>query len=163
LLLITLFIHTFFYELDYFIYVLTKYYIPTGPIVGDLILNIFVLINLVVCLFAIFYRSEVMSFLRRVLKLKPVVYIPTRADYLMIFVLRLSLLAYGVFFLYNAFVAFQYNLAFAEEKIRLDNKLMDIGHLYLTISERIDLFLYMPIILVLTDWSKERYKQSMFF
>lgn len=149
-----------FYEMDYVLYIVGKYYIGTGSVVGDISLNMLILINMLCLIGAIFFRCEIMELFSKSFKLKEFEYYPTRADIVQIYVIRLIALIHIVFMLKNAYLVNELNNASGQVMVLIEKALEEDGHLYVDVIEKLEFLRYFAIVIVLSPWSKKHVKQS---
>ncbi|MGK2231170.1 MAG: hypothetical protein ACI92O_000328 [Colwellia sp.] len=156
LVLIIAIVEFIFYELDYFVYIISKYYLKTGPIAGDIILNCIILINMITLALAVLYRQEIMRFINKLFGLKPILYIPNKADSLILMSTRVCTYIYITFFLTNAFSVYQlmnetdlYILNITREDLTIQ------GHMFIKIESTLNSLRYLLIVILIFPWSKE--------
>lgn len=156
LILVVAFVEFIFFELDYAAYVISKYYIQTGPIAGDIILNCIILINMSVLMLSVNFRQELSDFFCQTFNINKIQYRPTKADYLIISSARICFYIYALIFLLNGWVINTY-LEATDPLIKsaIKQKLVDDGNLIIDIEATINSLRYLIILLVMLPWSKE--------
>lgn len=152
-----------FFELDYFIFIVSKYYFDTGLVAGNIILDILILINMLCLIASIFYRCELMEWFSRVFNLKLLEYLPTKADIVQIYVIRMILFVHIVCVLIHASMVYKLNHADYVTYDRLYTEIKSYGNLYVLLAEKLDLLRYFAIVLVLSPWSKQINKNSPYY
>jgi hypothetical protein len=152
-----------FYEINLLISFVTQYHIITGPIVGNIILDIMILIKMVTLIFAIFYRCVIFEFFTRLFKLKSFSYLPTRADILLIKAIKGITLIYITFFLANALGIYELSTStdIATKNI-IYSQLVENGSIFLQLKESICYIKYLIIVWVLNPWPTQNTKNDYF-
>lgn len=148
-----------FYELDYIFYIAGKYYIGTGAIVGDISLNILILLNMVCLVWAIFFRCEIMDVFSKFFRLKEFIYFPTRADIMQIYVIRFIALIHIGFMLKNAYLVNELNNSVSYSVVQITEALRKDGILYVEVIEKLEFLRHFAIVLVLSPWSKKNFNK----
>ena len=153
-------INAIFYELDWLFYILGKYHWKTGPIAGDAILDIIIMINFTTLLASIYYRSEIMEWAVRVFKLKAFDYLPTRADIIQIYVIRIIAVYHIYYFISAALVMNDLNvlneqIATTAEIKQLEAQLATMGRTYVRVAGDLELFRHFTLLLLLHTWLKQ--------
>jgi hypothetical protein len=161
LVVIIVFVEFIFYELDYFVYVVSKYYLKTGPIAGDMILNCIILLNMVVLSLSVLYRQEIMTKIHHAFDLKGPSYMPNKADSLILISTRLCTYFYITFFLANALTVYQLiNTADPSIMTALRLQLIDDGHSFIKIESTLNSLRYLIIIMLVFPWSRQEQDKS---
>ena len=120
-----------FFELDYFVYIVSKYYIKTGPIAGDMILNCIILLNMLTLSLVVLYRQELINMYSKFFGKQSFSYFPTRADSIILISTKVCTALYISFFLANAWTTFKFNIEVDQHlKEVLDQQLIDDGKAY---------------------------------
>lgn len=149
-----------FFEIDYLVYVYCKYYLDTGVIAGDMILNIFIIINLMSLIISIFYRCEIMNLFNKFFKRQPFDYLPTRADVLQIYIIRIIMVVHITFFLTSAELVYSLNNATPSLAVKINDELQEQGNLYVSVAQQMEFLRHFAIVLVLSPWSKKELKSA---
>lgn len=144
-----------FFELDYILYIIGKYYINTGHVVGDITLDILILICFVSLILSIHYRSEIMNLYTRLYQKEPFDYLPTRADLLQIYVIRITLFVLAFFMLKNAFLVNELNHAEPGQVDVILKKLKQHADYYIDVLEKMEFLRHLSIVLLLSPWSQQ--------
>jgi hypothetical protein len=143
-----------FYELDYLLFLVSKDVWMTGPVAGDMLLDILILINFLVLILSIFYRCEIMELYNKLLHREPFQYLPTRADFVQISVIKAIMLVHAGFMLFTAYHVNEMNNSsgFAAELILRD--LFNYSEIYIDIGDKLESIRHFSIVIVLSPWSK---------
>ncbi|WP_166426173.1 hypothetical protein [Paraglaciecola sp. 20A4] len=98
-------INTFFVELDIFVFILTSYYWDTGLVIGDLILNGIILLNLLAMAIAIYYRPEIMNYVQKKFDMGDHMYLYTVADFVQLKFIQLIIVFAAAYTIYMFYLA----------------------------------------------------------
>lgn len=150
-----------FYEIDYFTFIVSKYYLNTGPIAGDLILNCIILINMISLSLCVLYRQEIMFFFSKFLGVEAPTYMPNRGDYLIITSTRFCTFIYIIIFILNGYTVYQYNTAIDPQVILgLEQKLIEEGHTFIKLESGINVLRYLIVLSIVLPWSQQEKQKS---
>jgi hypothetical protein len=81
-------------------------------------------------------------------------YLPTKADFIQITVIKMIMYVHMIFMLSNAYNVGELNAAIGAEYTRIDNILYDNATLYIDVQDKLELLRYFAIVIVLSPWSK---------
>lgn len=152
LLIIIILVDTAFFELDYYVYYVSKYIIETGKVVGDLLLNTLIIINNIALTFCIYYRKEIMDCSSNILGTQKHIYYPTKADSFQLRILRL-MLAYNVIgTVFLAYFAYQHYFVGSPSALQSFSSVRDEYQEYFSIMQQLKLFF---IAVVVHAWSQK--------
>lgn len=148
-----------FYELDYFLYfILETVWIP-NLVIGDLILNAGIIFCFISYLLVLFYREEIYELFRPLFNLKPMLYVPTKADRVQIRLIQLGLLYHVGFSLFLIYIGWGYSdvLAFGTEaeKVARKDQFIHWSQLYVDIGINFELLRQFSLVIVVHDWAKQ--------
>lgn len=153
-----------FYELDYLFYVISKYYWVTGPIAGDIILDIIILLSIVFTMASIYYRCEIIDLISPVWNLERFEYMPTRADLAVLNAMRVIGLYHIVMLIFKIMLILDYNEAIetgrAAEVGSIYEELITFGKVYVDWGFRVELIKYIALLTTLHAWLKKSLKSS---
>jgi hypothetical protein len=114
LLLVVILVDLMFNELDYYVYYVSKYYLETGKVIGDIILTALTMFNTYVLIMSVYFRAEITSWYSNILNITTFVYRPTQADRWQLVMLKVLLAYHFVFTIILAHYAIQYYTASAD-------------------------------------------------
>lgn len=129
-----------FYELNYVLYFLTKDYLQTGTIVGNIILNIIGLIGNFTALLCVVYREDIVNYTCELLKVRPLLYEPVRADALQFSLYKYVFLINTLVTVYLAYIGVVYFLEKQSlEKLIIKDKFVALSDLHVHLLVYVDL------------------------
>ena len=148
-----------FYELDYLFYTLGKYYWLTGPVMGDVILDILILLGIVFSMASVYYRCEIIDLVTPLFGLEKFEYMPTRADLTVLYALRAIGLYHIVMLCIKVSIIYDYNLAIKLGLVSASEiafaRLREFGVFYVKWGFKVELIKYVALVLSLHVWLKK--------
>jgi hypothetical protein len=155
LIVILAFLEVVFYELDYILYLVSKDIWLTGPVAGDILLDVLILIHFRVLYYSICYRSEIMELFNEFFDREPFQYLPTKADFLQMTIIKYIMIVHMGFMVFNAYNVNLLNLSTTlSEYDRIFDELLTNALIYLEVADQLESLRHFAIVIVLSPWSK---------
>lgn len=148
------------YEVDRFMIILTADILQTGKVWGDLILNLGFVVNYSLLILAIYYRDEVMSPILKLIGAPPIIYIPTRADVMQLYLARAMLAFTLVVTAYMGYIAYEYFEAVELGRetlgdIKLD-EYRDASNFFVQYISYLGTFKLLTLVLTTHNWTHKK-------
>lgn len=150
-----------FYQVDSLSYYLTAIVFPLGKVVGDIVMNFTIICSYIAIMLLIFHRESVSRFICRKFNFDDINYVPTRADLMQIYMIKIMLIYSLIYTGYMIFLALEYFelKRTSDEKVLIDfayEKYSKVSNYYVRVLSFIGSLKLVLLFLYTLPWTHKR-------